>query len=531
MSSSVLETQRSALEELERIEEAISERVLYNPHIMPDTHSLESSSALHGKKKRPLRDDLIHEHEVAKMLDRYEEQCKYLKRSFAKVSKDMDESHPAKLREKEVNELNYEQFQKQVAGIRDFHKRYPNEGVENQEMLFKMTKDRIREEKEMGILSENDEENQRQQGQLQQERLLSAFAVDLNVDSMFSGEEFYGRFMDLVGLHERFLNLKFLNRAFTYLQYLDKFADFNDKSIYGPSRFRDPEYFSYVADLHNYLVSFLKRTHPLEAPENVCRGIDNDFDSAWNSKSLSIQQNGSGDQGAGEGQVAADGSVWCEACAKSFKNEAVYYGHLNGNKHKKNVKVASASGSEGTEDVKLKTLAYHEYCIYHLAEFLAKHVSETRANVERKQALTDRERQLETEALESEVIGSGAMESDSEQNDNGEDEDENDDVVYNPLKLPLGWDGKPIPYWLWKLNGLGIEYPCEICGNHTYMGRKAFEKHFMEARHTHGLKCLGIQPSVLFKNITSIKDAVARKYTQLLCGVVLLTLSFSVGQD
>ena len=35
-----------------------------------------------------------------------------------------------------------------------------------------------------------------------------------------------------------------------------------------------------------------------------------------------------------------------------------------------------------------------------------------------------------------------------------EDSDEEDDFVYNPLKLPLGWDGKPIPYWLYKLHGL-----------------------------------------------------------------------------
>ena len=26
--------------------------------------------------------------------------------------------------------------------------------------------------------------------------------------------------------------------------------------------------------------------------------------------------------------------------------------------------------------------------------------------------------------------------------------------MYNPLKLPMGWDGKPIPYWLYKLHGL-----------------------------------------------------------------------------
>lgn len=33
--------------------------------------------------------------------------------------------------------------------------------------------------------------------------------------------------------------------------------------------------------------------------------------------------------------------------------------------------------------------------------------------------------------------------------------DDEDGEIYNPLKLPIGWDGKPIPYWLYKLHGLG----------------------------------------------------------------------------
>eukprot|EP00983_Pelagomonas_calceolata_P037576 1136404-Pelagomonas_calceolata.AAC.3 len=52
-----------------------------------------------------------------------------------------------------------------------------------------------------------------------------------------------------------------------------------------------------------------------------------------------------------------------------------------------------------------------------------------------------------------------------------EDEDE---FIYNPLKLPLGWDGKPIPYWLYKLHGLNQEFKCEICGNYSYWGRWSF---------------------------------------------------------
>ncbi|RKP28030.1 hypothetical protein SYNPS1DRAFT_11806, partial [Syncephalis pseudoplumigaleata] len=72
-----------------------------------------------------------------------------------------------------------------------------------------------------------------------------------------------------------------------------------------------------------------------------------------------------------------------------------------------------------------------------------------------------------------------------------------------------GWDGKPIPYWLYKLHGLGVEYPCEICGNFVYMGRKAFERHFQEWRHAHGMRCLGIPNTKHFQEITLIEDAFA----------------------
>jgi len=73
-----------------------------------------------------------------------------------------------------------------------------------------------------------------------------------------------------------------------------------------------------------------------------------------------------------------------------------------------------------------------------------------------------------------------------------DDSDEEDDYIYNPLKLPLGWDGKPIPYWLYKLHGLNQEFKCEICGNASYWGRRAFERHFKEWRHVNGMRALGI---------------------------------------
>ena len=81
-------------------------------------------------------------------------------------------------------------------------------------------------------------------------------------------------------------------------------------------------------------------------------------------------------------------------------------------------------------------------------------------------------------------------------------EEDHDDIIYNPKNLPLGWDGKPIPYWLYKLHGLNIDYKCQICGNQTYRGPKAFQRHFSEWRHAHGMRCLGTYRSHLFFTVS-----------------------------
>ncbi|KAF3833618.1 hypothetical protein F7725_024822 [Dissostichus mawsoni] len=70
-------------------------------------------------------------------------------------------------------------------------------------------------------------------------------------------------------------------------------------------------------------------------------------------------------------------------------------------------------------------------------------------------------------------------------------------------------EAQPIPYWLYKLHGLNINYNCEICGNYTYRGPKAFQRHFAEWRHAHGMRCLGIPNTAHFANVTQIEDAVS----------------------
>uniref|UniRef100_A0A2K6MGS7 Splicing factor 3a subunit 3 n=1 Tax=Rhinopithecus bieti TaxID=61621 RepID=A0A2K6MGS7_RHIBE len=85
------------------------------------------------------------------------------------------------------------------------------------------------------------------------------------------------------------------------------------------------------------------------------------------------------------------------------------------------------------------------------------------------------------------------QEEEEEQISDSESEDEKNEIIYNPKNLPLGWDGKPVPYWLYKFHGLNINYNCEICGNYTYQGPK----------------CLGIPNTAHFANVTQIEDAVS----------------------
>lgn len=140
---------------------------------------------------------------------------------------------------------------------------------------------------------------------------------------------------------------------------------------------------------------------------------------------------------------------------------------------------------------KHKQIAEIESKLYKFSEILSEHRNNTIENVQRKQARTGDEREEE--------------EDDAVSIEESEDDEE---VIYNPKNLPLGWDGKPIPYWLYKLHGLNLYYNCEICGNQKYRGPKAFQRHFAEWRHAHGMRCLGIPNTAHFANITLIEDAV-----------------------
>ncbi|KAF3930384.1 hypothetical protein AA313_de0204751 [Arthrobotrys entomopaga] len=441
--TTILENQRLLHEELERLEQAVADRLT--------------------EETRTIRDRLIRDHEVGHFLTRFENQSKRLYDLYV----DEDGS-----REKEINSLSHGdpfiEFYNQMNEIRDFHKRNPNEPVED---LARTYKRRPPLEGEISM-----------------------------IDNMFTGEEFHGRFFDLTQLHEEYLNLKGVKRI-SYLHYLNIFDKFEEY----PKTNKNDAYFTYLTGLADYLEGFLKKTQPLSNPDAILKEFGDEFDKAWEEGSVvGWESNASTEKPAG---------VWCDACEKAFTNENTFTSHLSGNKHKKNVaakgKDAAEPGSTNqpvaaTANLKHRAIAEREFRIKKFTDLMSKEREDTKTNVERKASLTERERQAELDALFQDTqISLGAAHID-------DDEDEDDeDKIYNPLKLPLAWDGKPIPFWLYKLHGLGVEYTCEICGNFVYMGRRAFDKHFTEARHVHGLRCLGITNPTVFREITKIQDAVA----------------------
>ena len=211
---------------------------------------------------------------------------------------------------------------------------------------------------------------------------------------------------------------------------------------------------------------------------------------------------------------------------KMYSKQTVYDAHLTSKKHTKATQKQATSSEppknpNGTGATasnnsmpppsslpkdKYKAVARYTHLITALLLILSPVLVDTKSNVERRFSLTARER--EQELLEQSQApappSSGATKE-------GEEEEE-EERIYNPLKLPLGWDGKPIPYWLYKLHGLGVEYRCEICSDHVYMGRKNFERHFQESRHAFGMRALGLPNTKHFHEITKIEDALACEF-------------------
>ncbi|EOD53011.1 Splicing factor 3a subunit 3 [Neofusicoccum parvum] len=453
--SILLEEQRLLHEDIERLEQATAERLLEEP--------------------RYARDQLRRDHQIANYISRIQGQSKRLLDIYA----DKDGERTRQIQSISTGDI-FDEFYKEYQEIKTHHKNYPNETVDNLERAYK-----------------------RRQGEPE--------PMAPNIEAMFTGEEGFGRFFDMTTLHENYLNLPGIkeNRRVSYLQYLDSFDTFTQ--LKRPNKMTDA-YFRYLGNLASYLEDFMRRTRPLEDLDKLFAEFEDEFQKAWEANEIADWDDGAAAKDASAGPVTegAGSGYWCADCQKEF-TEHTYQHHLTGKKHKKNAAERAASGEQaadskpnGATDVKRlkeRAIAYREFRIKKLSAAMKMQRGDTRVNVERRQGMTERERQQELDALFAEG---------EEEAQEGEGEDDgDDDKIYNPLKLPLAWDGKPIPFWLYKLHGLGVEFPCEICGNFVYMGRRAFDKHFTEGRHLYGLKCLGITKDTgLYREIVGIEDAI-----------------------
>jgi len=454
MSSSILEQIRENFHEVENLEKAIAKQLSY-------------------KSENP-KESVITDHRIKNLLDITQKKCADTLATINDADGSKKEEMAIIAGQKSINPQKapdvWLNFYDRLKDIKDYHKKYIPAGT-----LY--------------------------QGRDPEYYIETAFEPPFEKPK-FTGEEANGKFVDLHSLYLEFNNLKKIKehqeyKVGDYLWYLQHFDQFHEIPL--NCKENDfSKYKRYLQNLADYLKDFFLRVQPLTDFSVIEAQNKEDFEyrykegtiRGWEKRDIKdIKSN----------------PLYCQACRKLFTNEHTFVNHFNGKKHKKNATDMEQNLSKPTNEieedgdqvadvneVRNKELAALEVFIIRLKELLGDVVHDTLNQIRKKQTRTWDE--LQAESYDFKEANEG-------------EEDEDDEPVYNPKNLPLGWDGKPIPYWLYKLHGLGIEYKCEICGNFSYWGRRAFERHFQEWRHAYGMKCLRIPNTVHFKEITSINDA------------------------
>ncbi|KAJ7682573.1 hypothetical protein DFH06DRAFT_298366 [Mycena polygramma] len=472
---SVIEIQRQTHEEVERFERALYTLLSRNAH----THDLRLQT----------------EHKAAQILDRISSRVTSLNSIYEDEDRRRAEmdllSAPA-----QQNDLS--EFYARLVKIQEHHAKYPDSVPGGFDL-------------ELAVLLEDPN----------QDGADDDFEEEDPISLLFSGEEAYGKYVDLYANHTAFCNLKNIGKRPGYLQYLDLLLLAQSGPVHrdlGKDTRFSKDFEVYIKNLHAYALSFAKKTMPLVDLESQQREAAEEFEKKWEAGEIKgWEENAPKAQANGE-----SGGIWCAACQKNYSKQTVYEAHLTSKKHIKAEAKLAESGeasapsnpngshsaptpaTQSSAKFRLHTTAKLTHLTTSLLASLAPTLNETKSNVERRFSLTARER--EQELLDQSKPPPPPA---NPAGDGPAEEEEEEERIYNPLKLPLGWDGKPIPYWLYKLHGLGVEYRCEICSDHVYMGRKNFDRHFQESRHAFGMRALGLPNTKHFHEITRIEDALS----------------------
>ncbi|KAJ1741813.1 Pre-mRNA-splicing factor sap61 [Coemansia sp. RSA 1086] len=442
---SIVEQQRQAHEDVERMEQAIVDLMLQN------------------LTKHRYR--LIREQKINELLEQIQMR--------SQVLLDLEKAEGLGSKESaRMEERGFDEFYDRLNDIRSYHYRNPDLMVRPPEMeyvKYKHNPEEADEKRKRNISLETAEDA------VIDEDILETFIDEDDehkLETMFSGEEKFGRYVDLNEQHDMYLNLKDAQRL-TYLEYLSEFAA--DSAL--SSRRKDKQYEEYLDSLNQYFEGYFARAMPLFNLPKARREAQEAFDKEYKPGSDSSNL------------------LFCSVCQRQFEKQTTLSAHMNSRKHQKAVQRLQTEPMAVNQRIEQdRQLAWRKYLVQTYAKILEDRIKDTRANVERRQALTDEERQRELQDEEVSIDG---------------DADDAGEQTYNPLNLPLGWDGKPIPFWLYKLHGLGVKFTCEICGNSVYRGRKAYERHFQESRHATNMRRLGLPNTKQFHGISSIEEALA----------------------
>jgi splicing factor 3A subunit 3 len=239
----------------------------------------------------------------------------------------------------------------------------------------------------------------------------------------------------------RYQNLRLTAEPVDYFSYLDAFTKFDTV----PRDKKNAAYKAYLENVLNYFHSYFHRALPLENLDALLAKVEKEHNEASAAA-------------AADNKHAAPvpdekGQLYCEACQHTFANKSVYQNHLPGKKHQKALQQLVTGPAD--RKVLLDSIELLEKKINAVGDYLAITISNTKRNIEKKQSMTVPEILAAIEMQE-------AAEAEPDLEDDEEKEDELDAKIWNPKGLPLDVTGKPIPYWLWKLHGLGVEYQCEV---------------------------------------------------------------------